>query len=185
MPQEHILVNDIISDHRERMLNLKKYYPFFKLSEVSFSWYKEGLYDCLDMGYILMAVLRFFIEENNFKEFMILCKTSALQGNSHAQYILGIFYEEGILGLERYFENKIEADEKYHNMIDYKKALKWYKKSADLGYIYAIGHLGLCYLYGKGVKKNADKASKLLEQARENGVHWDHYTWERKSSYKD
>ena len=24
-------------------------------------------------------------EENNFKEFMILCKTSALQGNSHAQ----------------------------------------------------------------------------------------------------
>lgn len=68
MPQEHILVNDIISDHRERMLNLKKYYPFFKLSEVSFSWYKEGLYDCLDMGYILMAVLRFFIEENNFKE---------------------------------------------------------------------------------------------------------------------
>lgn len=68
MPQEHILVNDIISDHRERMLNLKKYYPFFKLSEVSFSWYKEGAYDCLDMGYILMAVLRFFIEENNFKE---------------------------------------------------------------------------------------------------------------------
>ena len=50
------------------MLNLKKYYPFFKLSEVSFSWYKEGIYDSLDMGYILMAVLRFFIEENNFKE---------------------------------------------------------------------------------------------------------------------
>ena len=59
MPQENILVNDIISDHRERMLNLKKYYPFFKLSEVSFSWYKEGIYDSLDMGYILMAVLRF------------------------------------------------------------------------------------------------------------------------------
>lgn len=68
MPQENILVNDIITDHRERMLNLKKYYPFFRLSEVSFSWYKEGIYDSLDMGYILMAVLRFFIEENNFKE---------------------------------------------------------------------------------------------------------------------
>ena len=68
MPQEHILVNDIITDHRERMLNLKKYYPFFKLSETSFSWFKEGICDCLDMGYILMAVLRFFIEENNFKE---------------------------------------------------------------------------------------------------------------------
>ena len=68
MPQQHILVNDIITDHRERMLNLKKYYPFFRLSETSFSWFMEGKYDNLDMGYILMAVLRFFIEENNFKE---------------------------------------------------------------------------------------------------------------------
>ncbi|MCM1309202.1 MAG: hypothetical protein NC223_11435, partial [Butyrivibrio sp.] len=68
MPKEQVLVNDIITDHRERMLNLKKYYPFFKLSEVSFSWFKEGACDRLDMGYILMAVLRFFIEENNFKE---------------------------------------------------------------------------------------------------------------------
>ncbi len=68
MPKEHILVNDIITDHRERMLNLKKYYPFFKLSEISFSWFLDGKHDNLDMGYILMAVLRFFIEENNFKE---------------------------------------------------------------------------------------------------------------------
>ena len=68
MAQEHIFLNDIISDHRERMLNLKKYYPFFKLIEVSFSQYKEGKYEILDMGYIVMAVLRFFIEENNFKE---------------------------------------------------------------------------------------------------------------------
>ena len=54
MPQEHILVNDIIADHKERMLNLRKYYPFFKLSEVSFSWFKDGIYDNLDMGYILI-----------------------------------------------------------------------------------------------------------------------------------
>lgn len=67
--KEHILANEIISDHRERMLNLKKYYPFFRLAETSFSWFMEGRYeDRLDMGYIMMAVLRFFIEENNFKE---------------------------------------------------------------------------------------------------------------------
>ena len=59
---------DIISDHRERMLNLKKYYPFFKLTQISFSQFKDGRYEILDMGYILMAILRFFIEENNFKE---------------------------------------------------------------------------------------------------------------------
>lgn len=67
-PEKQLLYNDITADHRERMLNLKKYYPFFKLSEISFSWFMEGKYDNLDMGYILMAVLRFFIEENNFKE---------------------------------------------------------------------------------------------------------------------
>ena len=55
--------------------------------------------------------------EQDFKKFMILCKTSALQGNSHAQYILGIFFEEGILGLERYFETTIDTDEKYYEMI--------------------------------------------------------------------
>ena len=68
--------------------------------------------------------------EQDFKKFMILCKTSALQGNSHAQYILGIFFEEGILGLERYFETTINTDEKYYEMINPKTALKWYKKSA-------------------------------------------------------
>lgn len=36
--------------------------------DASFDQYKDGKYCALDMGYILMAVLRFFIEENNFKE---------------------------------------------------------------------------------------------------------------------
>lgn len=62
------MLNDIVLDHRERMLNLKKYYPFFKLTDISFSQYKDGKYDILDMGYIVMGILRFFIEENNFKE---------------------------------------------------------------------------------------------------------------------
>ncbi len=62
------MIGEIITDHRERMLNLKKYYPFFKLMDASFEQYRDGKYSTLDMGYILMAVLRFFIEENNFKE---------------------------------------------------------------------------------------------------------------------
>ena len=62
------MIGEIITEHRERMLNLKKYYPFFRLMDDSFDQYKDGKYCALDMGYILMAVLRFFIEENNFKE---------------------------------------------------------------------------------------------------------------------
>lgn len=35
------MVNDIVSGHRARMLNLKKYYPFFKLTEISLSQFKD------------------------------------------------------------------------------------------------------------------------------------------------
>lgn len=38
------------------------------LNETTFTQYKEGKYAFLDMGYITMASLRFFINENNFHE---------------------------------------------------------------------------------------------------------------------
>lgn len=68
MTEEYILKRDVIHDHNERMANIKRYYPYFRLIENDFSQYQGGKYEMLDMGYILMAVLRFFIEENNFKE---------------------------------------------------------------------------------------------------------------------
>lgn len=68
MAERYIMIHDILSEHRDRMLNLKKYYPFFVLSETAFNQYKDGKYSELDMGYITMATLRFFIQENNFKE---------------------------------------------------------------------------------------------------------------------
>lgn len=71
MSEEYTLVRDIVYDHNARMHNIKKYYPFFKLAEFSFSQYREGKFACLDMGYIVMGVIRFFIEENNFKERMV------------------------------------------------------------------------------------------------------------------
>ena len=68
MADDYILAREIIHDHSARMMNIKKYYPYFKLTETDFSAYQGGKYGMLDMGYILMAVLRFFIEENSFKE---------------------------------------------------------------------------------------------------------------------
>lgn len=68
MAEEYILARDIIHDHSKRMLNIKKYYPYFKLTDNAFTQFQGGRYQSLDMGYILMAVLRFFIEENNFNE---------------------------------------------------------------------------------------------------------------------
>ena len=68
MAEKYIMIHDILSEHRDRMLNLKKYYPFFVLSETTFNQYKDGKYADLDMGYITMATLRFLIQENNFQE---------------------------------------------------------------------------------------------------------------------
>jgi len=68
MAEKYIMIHDIMSEHRDRMLNLKKYYPFFVLCENTFSQYKEGKFMDLDMGYITMATLRFLINENNFHE---------------------------------------------------------------------------------------------------------------------
>lgn len=96
MSEKYTLVRDIVCDHNERMLNIKKYYPFFKLSELSFRQYKDGKYEKLDMGYILMAVLRFFIEENNFHEKLV----------SYAEY--AAFLHEIFV---RDFEMEIEPEE--------------------------------------------------------------------------
>lgn len=62
------LMNDIIDNHSERMQNLKRYFPFFALQATTLSQFHEGKYAFLDMGYITLALLRFFIEENNFNE---------------------------------------------------------------------------------------------------------------------
>ena len=68
MAEQYILLNDIIDNHELRMDNLKKYYPFFRLQDMDFSKFKDGKYAELDMGYITLASLRFFIDENNFNE---------------------------------------------------------------------------------------------------------------------
>lgn len=68
MAEKYIMIHDIMSEHKDRMLNLKKYYPFFVLCETTFSQYKEGKFIDLDMGYITMASLRYFINENSFHE---------------------------------------------------------------------------------------------------------------------
>ena len=65
---KHVMINDIIEDQNVRMQNLRKYYPFFCLCDTAFTQFKDGRYAHLDMGYITMASLRFFINENNFNE---------------------------------------------------------------------------------------------------------------------
>ena len=62
------LINDVVETHQERMTHLKRYYPFFRLMDLRLSQYKAGQYASVDMGYVVMAVLRFFIEYNHFQD---------------------------------------------------------------------------------------------------------------------
>ena len=68
MTNQTTMLREIIEEHSDRIKNMKKYYPYFRLAETSLAQYRDGAYAGLDMGYITLAVIRFFIEENNFKE---------------------------------------------------------------------------------------------------------------------
>ena len=68
MTNHTTMLREIIEEHSDRIKNMKKYYPYFRLAETSLAQYRDGLFADLDMGYITLAVIRFFIEENNFKE---------------------------------------------------------------------------------------------------------------------
>lgn len=102
MSEEYTLVRDIVSNHNERMLNIKKYYPYFKLSEISFSQYKDGKFEILDMGYILMAVLRFFIEENNFHE-------KTVSYDEYAMFLHEIFVRDFELNIDKTEEKELAS----------------------------------------------------------------------------
>lgn len=68
MDANYQMLHDIIDFHGDRMRNLRRYYPFFCLQNTAFHLFKEGKYAFLDIGYITLALLRFFIEENQFND---------------------------------------------------------------------------------------------------------------------
>lgn len=96
MAQTFSMTQDIVEEHKQRMQHLRKYYPFFKIMDTSIGQYKEGKYSGLDMGYITLAVLRFFMEENSFKDKEV----------TYGEYV--DFMEEL---LRRDFQLNIEAEE--------------------------------------------------------------------------
>lgn len=83
---------DMTESHSERMQNLMRYYPFFALWSQSLNLYKDGKYAGVDMAYVTMAVLRFFIEENHFHD-------RAVTYGSYMEFILGVLVRD--FGLRR------------------------------------------------------------------------------------
>lgn len=94
------MLHDIIDFHNDRMRNLRRYYPFFCLQNTAFHLFKEGKYSFLDMGYITLAVLRFFIEENQFND-------RALQYPEIAAFLSGVLTRDFSLTLPKEEEKEL------------------------------------------------------------------------------
>lgn len=86
------------------------------------------------------------------KSEIVKLKILAEQGNSEAQYKLGLIYDMGK-----------DVDQ------DYQKAFEWYEKSANQGLASSQSRLGTMYRYGKGVDINHSKASRWYWRAAEQG----------------
>lgn len=100
MERQHIVTHEMIYEHGERMQNIRKYYPFFRLMDISFSQYRDGQYACLDMAYIVMVLLRFFIEENNFND-------KAVTYAEYQQFICNVFRRDFELPLLKEEEEEL------------------------------------------------------------------------------
>lgn len=76
----------------------------------------------------------------------------ANQGNSSAQFNLGVKYERGE-GVRQ----------------DYQKTFEWYAKAANQGDVRAKYNLGVMYYNGQGVRQNYAKAKDLFGESCDNG----------------
>jgi hypothetical protein len=79
-------------------------------------------------------------------------RTAAEQGNSDAQYALGVMYADG-QGVPQ----------------NYTQAVEWYRKAAERGNANAQSSLGLAYLNGQGIPRDYAKAVQWLGKAAEQG----------------
>ena len=91
-------------------------------------------------------------QQRQMDEVVRLWEGAAEQGLAHAQFNLGIMYDQG-QGVD----------------VNYKKAIEWYEKAAKQGHAGAQYNLGAMYDEGKGVDGNYKKAIEWYEKAAKQG----------------
>ena len=162
---------------------------------------KKTIWDITDLGYALYYGKQ-GLERDPYKG-MELYKYSAEHGDAVAEYNLGLAYDEGI-GVEEidwdkaaYWYERAASKGRtdamvnlawllYHGLVEWennnrdrkldkKQAVSWYRKAAKKGDMLAIAHLGDCYFYGDGVRRNRPLGFKLIQQAAEAGESFAQY----------
>ena len=79
-------------------------------------------------------------------------RRAAEHGSAEAQFVLGMFYEEGRAGTK-----------------DFAEALNWYRKAAAQGYAGAYHKIGYYYEYGRGTGQDYAEAAKWYRKGAEQG----------------
>ena len=92
------------------------------------------------------------LKQKDYPKAMSALLPLAREGNTVAQYNVGVMYSNG-LGIEK---NEPEA-------------VKWYRKAADHGHANAQVNLGLAYDGGRGVEKDPKKAMEWYSRAARQG----------------
>jgi hypothetical protein len=96
-----------------------------------------------------------FHDGGNYKFYEILfnyCMANKTAENSKIMYLLGYMYYLG-KGVEQ----------------NYNKAIKYYKRSAEMGNSYALNCLGTMYCLGIGVERNYEESIKYYKKSAEMG----------------
>ena len=88
----------------------------------------------------------------DLKKAFSLFQKAATEGYAPAQFLVGSFYEGGVV--------VVKSDS---------EAVSWYRKSAEMDDPAGAHALGLAYLTGKGIEKNVNEGFRWTKYAAENG----------------
>jgi len=89
------------------------------------------------------------IKQQDYKAAFADYSQAAANGGAHAQYMLGVMYDSGQMGVAK----------------DDGQAALWLQKAADQGYAEAQDYLGTLYDSGQGVTLDHEKAAELYRKA--------------------
>lgn len=112
-------------------------------------------------------------------------RRAADKGNAPAEYLLGWAYNSGLVTgqpdpdtARRYFEigarkqyvSALRAlgDHYYHHLLDYAKAMTYYRQAADMGHPGGMAGLALLHLKGQGTAQDIRQAKRWARTAYEN-----------------
>ncbi len=129
-----------------------------------------------------------YYENGDIKQAVDSFESLADLGNLEAQFCMARFYWSGNEFVNANDEKALyyyeQTAEKGHALaqlwlgnaymygskcdIDYTKAVYWYEKAINSSIANAQYHLGLCYHYGLGVKKDENRAYRLIEMGAAN-----------------